>query len=249
MIDINVTKQFRTSEGGTFTALSDVRFQVGKGEFVTIFGPNGSGKTTLLNILAGLDNEFKGSVTINHQSPKQANIGFVFQNYNDALFPWKNVLENVTLPLIVKGVDKTTAETKALKLLKRVGLDQKAKERIYTLSGGQRQLVSICRSFVRDPDFLILDEPCSALDYQTTKRVELEIQDLWLHSNIPALCVSHDIDEAVFLADRVVVLSRSPGKIKAIVAVPLPRPRTLDVFTSQEFFRIRNEVLAQFSYE
>lgn len=249
MIDINVTKQFRTTKGDNFVALADVRFQVGKGEFVTIFGPNGSGKTTLLNILAGLDDDFEGAVTIDGQSPKQANIGFVFQNYNDALFPWKNVLDNVTLPLVVKGVDKATAETKALKLLKRVGLESKAKERIYTLSGGQRQLVSICRSFVRDPDFLILDEPCSALDYQTTKRIELEIQDLWLHSNIPALCVSHDVDEAVFLADRVVVLSRSPGKVKATINVPLPRPRKMDVFTSQEFFRIRNEVLAQFSYE
>ncbi len=249
MISVNITKFFPTAEGGTFTALSDVRFSVAQGEFVTIFGTNGCGKTTLLNILAGLDTDFIGSVSVRGKNPKESTIGFVFQNYNDALFPWRSAIDNVALPLVVQGIDADTARAKALKLLKRVGLDHKAKERIYTLSGGQRQLVSICRSFVRDPDFLILDEPCSALDYQTTKKVELEVQDLWMHSNIPALCVSHDVDEAVFLADKVIVLSRSPGRIKAIIDVRLPRPRTLETFTSQEFFEVRNEVLKHFSYE
>ncbi len=229
--------------------LSDISFSILPDEFVVLFGPNGSGKTTLLNIVAGLDQDYRGTVTINGKQPAEANVGYVFQNYNEALLPWKTVLENICLPLITSGVEQERAEKLALATLKRVSLANFAQSFIYTLSGGQRQLVSMCRAFVRNPDVLLFDEPCSALDYSTTKHVGREIQSLWMQSHVPALCVSHDIDETVFLADKVIVLSARPGRIKAIIDVPLPRPRTLDVFTSQAFFDIRTQILEQFHYD
>ena len=243
-----ISKSFVNNSRTTF-ALENIDLSIAQGEFVVMFGPNGSGKTTLLNIIAGLDRDYKGTVKIGDKPPEESNVGYVFQNYNDALFPWKTVLENVTMPLIVAGKEKGAAEKLALDTLKRVGLERYAPSYVYNLSGGQRQLVSICRAFVRNPDLLLFDEPCSALDYSTTKKVGQEIQALWMQSNVPALCVSHDIDETIFLADRVIVLSPTPGKIKAIIDVPLARPRTLDVFTSEEFFALRKKVLDQFQYD
>lgn len=243
-----ISKTFQSGTH-TVTALDRIHLTIIPGEFVVLFGPNGSGKTTFLNIVAGLDTDHTGTVTIGGKHPKEANVGYVFQNYNDALFPWKRVIENVTVPLITSGMHQEQAEKLALATLKRVGLGQFADSYVYTLSGGQRQLVSICRAFVRNPDVLLFDEPCSALDYSTTKNIGREIQTLWMQSHVPALCVSHDIDETIFLADRVVVLSARPGRVKAIIDVPLPRPRTLDVFTSPEFFALRKQVLEQFHYD
>lgn len=242
----NIGKKYVQSDGGTFTAISGINLEIQKGEFVVIFGPNGAGKSTLLNIVAGLDQQFSGSVKIGGNSPKDSKIGLVFQNYNEALFPWKNVIDNVSYPLIIGGVAKDEADKKSLALLSKVNLQNKKDDFVYNLSGGQRQLISICRAFVNEPDFLILDEPCSSLDYATTKKVEMEIQELWMQSEIPALCVSHDIDEAVFLADRVVILSAAPGRIKEIIDIDLPRPRNLKTFTSKDFFEYRSKVLKSF---
>ncbi len=244
----HISKTFQ-SGGQTVSTLDRINLSIIPDEFVVLFGPNGSGKTTLLNIVAGLDHDHQGTVTINGKPPTQANVGYVFQNYTDALFPWMRVVENVTIPLVTSGMSKEQAETLALATLKRVGLSHAAQSYVYTLSGGQRQLVSICRAFVRNPDVLLFDEPCSALDYSTTKRIGREIQALWMQSHLPALCVSHDIDETIFLADRVVVLSARPGRIKAIIDIPLPRPRTLEVFTSPAFFALRKEILEQFQYD
>ncbi len=244
-----LTKSYTLNGNGRHhTAIDSLSLSVKAGEFIAVFGPNGSGKTTLLNIVGGLDDEYNGTVTVGGKKPRDTNIGFVFQNYNDSLFPWKTVLENVMYPLVSHKVEEKEAMKRSLEVLGRVRLDHKKDEYIYNLSGGQRQLVSICRAFVRNPDVLILDEPCSALDYQTTKNVDLEIQKLWQESKIPVLCVSHDVDEAVFLADKVVVLSPAPGRIKAIIDVPIPRPRTLETFTTEEFFRIRTQVLENFVY-
>jgi len=244
----NISKTFQSGTQ-TVTALDRIDLSIIPGEFVVLFGPNGSGKTTFLNIVAGLDTDHQGTVTINGKAAKEANVGYVFQNYNDALLPWKRVLDNVTIPLVTSGMNQEQAEKLALTTLKRVGLGTFANSYVYTLSGGQRQLVSICRAFVRNPDLLLFDEPCSALDYSTTKQVGREIQALWMQSHVPALCVSHDIDETIFLADRVVVLSARPGRVKAVIDIPLPRPRTLEVFTSPEFFALRKQVLDQFHYD
>lgn len=249
MIEIKGVSKKLNMKGQELRLLADLSLTVKPGEFVTIFGPNGSGKSTLLNLISGLDEASGGEIRIKGKTPQEASIGFVFQNYQESLFPWRTVLENVIFPLEVKGIPKIKAIKLAERFLRKAQL-LKYKDRYpYELSGGQKQLTSICRALVIEPDVLLLDEPCSALDYATTKRVELDILDLWEERQCTTVCVSHDVDEAVFLADRVVVLSPRPGKIKKIIPINLPRPRTPDLFQSLEFFQYRNRVLEAFAYE
>jgi len=244
----SITKEFTKSSGIT-KVLEDINLEVNKGEFVTVFGPNGSGKTTLLNIVAGIETPESGMVEIGGKSAKEAQVGFVFQNYNESLFPWRTVYENIIFPLEIAKVSKEKQQAIADHLLKKVGLLQSKDKFVYELSGGQRQLISICRAIAYDPDILIMDEPFSALDYSTTRKMELELLDIWQEKKITTLFVSHDIDEAIFLADRVVVLSPRPASIKKIFDVKLPRPRTLDMLTSPEFNALRNAILNTFEYE
>jgi NitT/TauT family transport system ATP-binding protein len=249
MISIrSITKEFK-KPSGTTRVIEGADLEIKKGELVTVFGPNGSGKTTLLNIVAGIETPESGQVSIDGKNPKDAQVGFVFQNYNESLFPWRTVIENVTFPLEIAKIDKDKRQKIAEHLLTKVGLLQSKDRFVYELSGGQRQLVSICRAVAYDPDILIMDEPFSALDYSTTRKMELELLDIWHEKKITTLFVSHDIDEAIFLADRVVVLSPRPAKIKKVFSVKLPRPRTLDMLSSPEFIKIRNEILNTFEYE
>jgi NitT/TauT family transport system ATP-binding protein len=244
----SITKEFKKSSGTT-KVLDALNLEVNKGEFVTVFGPNGSGKTTLLNIISGIENADSGDVLVHGKNPKDAHVGFVFQNYNESLFPWRTVSENITFPLEIKGVDKDKQQHIADHLLNKVGLLHSKDKYVYELSGGQKQLVSICRAVASNPDVLIMDEPFSALDYSTTRMMELELLDIWQEKKITTLFVSHDIDEAIFLADKVVVLSPRPGTVKHIFEVKLPRPRTLDMLSSQAFTELRNEILKIFEYE
>jgi len=244
----SVTKQFEKPSGIT-RVIDDINLEINKGEFVTVFGPNGSGKTTLLNIIAGLDNPSSGEVLVDNKKPKEADVGFVFQNYNESLFPWRTVLDNVVFPMEISKTPREKAVKIAEHLLDKVGLLHSKDKFMYELSGGQRQLVSICRAIAYDPDILIMDEPFSALDYSTTRKMELELLDIWQEKKITTLFVSHDIDEAIFLADRVIVLSPRPAKIKKIFEVKLPRPRALDMLSSPEFTELRNAILNTFEYE
>lgn len=245
---VEITKTFKKDSGDT-RVIDGINLEVNKGEFVTVFGPNGSGKTTLLNIVAGIETPESGEVMVSGKNPKDAQVGFVFQNYNESLFPWRTVLENIIFPLEIAKVDKEKQYKIAEHLLNKVGLLNSKDKFVYELSGGQRQLVSICRSIAYDPDILIMDEPFSALDYSTTRKMELELLDIWQEKKITTLFVSHDIDEAIFLADRVIVLSPRPAKIKKIFEVKLPRPRTLDMLSSPEFTQLRNAILNTFEYE
>lgn len=243
-----ISKKFKKDSVVT-NVIENINLEVQKGEFVTVFGPNGSGKTTLLNIVSGLDNPDSGEVLVSGKKPKDAEVGFVFQNYNESLFPWLTTLENITLPLDIKSITKEKQIKIAEHLLNKVGLLHSKDKYVYELSGGQRQLVSICRAMAYDPDVLIMDEPFSALDYSTTRKMELELLDIWQEKKITTLFVSHDIDEAIFIADKVVVLSPRPATIKNIFEVKLPRPRTLDMFLSSEFIELRNAILNTFEYE
>lgn len=239
----------RTHNGQPLPILADLSLSVGAGEVVALFGPNGCGKSTLLNVVAGLEAATRGTVTIGGKTVEEAKIGFVFQNYQESLFPWLTVRDNIAFPLEIEGLSKADARRAADEILALVRLDASADRFPYELSGGMRQLVAICRAMVVKPDVLLLDEPCSALDYATTKRVELDMLRLWGANPCPVICVSHDVDEAVLLADRVVVLSPKPGAIKEIVEVNLPRPRTLDMLTTPEFNAARARVLGAFAYE
>lgn len=237
----SITKEFKR-DSNSVRVIDGVNLEINKGEFVTVFGPNGSGKTTLLNLVAGLETPDSGEVVVNGKDPKDARVGFVFQNYNESLFPWRTVIENIVFP---SEKEHTIAEH----LLKKVGLHHFKDKYVYELSGGQRQLVSICRSIAYNPDILIMDEPFSALDYSTTRKMELELLDIWQEKKITTLFVSHDIDEAIFLADKVVVLSPRPSSVKKVFEVNLPRPRKLDMLSSPEFVELRNAILSTFEYE
>ncbi len=254
MISINNLSKTYNNPDGDLLSLDGVSLEVKNGEFVTIFGPNGSGKTTLFNIIAGLEKPSNGDIKIKDEKGddknlEDVNVGFVFQNYNESMFPWLSVLDNVLFQLDCQKVDRKVSLEKAKYILSKVKLWEHKNKYLYQLSGGMRQLVAISRAFVSEPDFLLMDEPCSALDYQTTKKVDLELLNLWQEKKLTTIVVSHDIDEAVFLADRVVVLFNRPGKVKSIVEVDLPRPRTIDMFQSEKFFEIRKKVLNAFIYE
>lgn len=249
MISLRAIKKEFTTNSVVTKVLDGIDVEIQKGEFVTVFGPNGSGKTTMLNVVAGLEVPEFGEVIVGGKSAHDAKAGFVFQNYNESLFPWRTVLENVTFPLEIANADKAERQKIAEHLLDTVGLRELKDSFVYELSGGQRQLVSICRAIAYDPDILLMDEPFSALDYSTTRRMELELLDIWQEKKITTLFVSHDIDEAIFLADRVIVFSPRPAVIKQIFDVKLPRPRTLDMLSSPAFIELRTAILETFTYE
>ena len=244
----NVSKTYHNIQKD-LVALNGVSFDIEQGELVTVFGPNGSGKSTLFNIIAGIETLSKGKITFDGKSREETEIGFVFQNYNESMFPWLTVLDNVLFPLDIKKVPRAQSLEKAEHILKKVRLWDSKDKYLYELSGGMKQLTAIARAFISDPEYMLMDEPCSALDYATTKRIELELLSLWQEKKITTIVISHDIDEAIFLADKVIVMSPRPGKVKTIIPVDLPRPRDLSTFTSKRFFEIRTEVLKAFMYE
>jgi NitT/TauT family transport system ATP-binding protein len=215
--------------------LEDIDLDVADGEFVTIVGPSGSGKTTLLRLAHGLLKPSAGAVFFRGEevrSPDRRR-GFVFQS--DRLLPWRKVIDNVAFSLEVQGIRRPQALDRARKMLETIGLGEAAQQYPAQLSGGMRQRVNLARALVIDPDVLFMDEPFASLDAQTRDVLQMELLYTWQRHKKTVLFVTHQLDEAVYLADRVVVLSANPGKIRAIVPVDLPRPRDLDVKHTPEF--------------
>lgn len=245
----NLSKSF-IHDSGKLQVLKKLNLEVKKGEFLVIFGPNGCGKTTLLNIISGLDKQNTGKFTIEGKSVENKKVGFVFQNYNESLFPWRSVKNNVALSLEANGLeDEKEVEKKVMYFLKEVGLDKFAEKYPYQLSGGMKQLVSIARAFAYEPDFFLMDEPFSALDYDNRIKMEDRLLKLWSDHKKTVIFVSHDIDEAVYLADRIVVLSKRPTGVKEIFEVRLKRPRKMETRFSKEFFATKTKVLKAFRRE
>ncbi|MCB1461610.1 MAG: ABC transporter ATP-binding protein [Nitratireductor sp.] len=220
-------------------ALRDINVEVADGEFVVLLGQSGCGKSTLLNILGGLLHPTQGSVEVSgvplfaagkDNAPK---LSYVFQEAN--LLPWRRVLENVTLPLELRGVPKAEREAEARELLEIVGLSDFALKMPYELSGGMRQRVSIARALVGQPDIVLMDEPFGALDAMTREHMNDFLQELWTKHRFSVVFVTHSIAEAVFLADRVVVLSSRPGAVRSINEVDIPRPRRSELMASEEY--------------
>lgn len=224
-------------QNGAVTALQDVNVSVGSGEFVSILGPSGCGKSTLLRCVAGLDRPTSGSITLGGKpvDGPPLDMGFVFQR--DVLLDWLSVINNVLLPCQIKRLPIEEWEPKALALLQLIGLGGFERRRPWELSGGMRQRVAICRALLLNPSLLLMDEPFGALDAMTRDELNLELQNVWLTNAKTVLFVTHSISEAVFLADRVLVMSRSPGRILDIIQVDLPRPRPLSVREMSEFTR------------
>ncbi len=231
-----VCKRFRTG-GGVVEALRGVSVDVAQHEFVSILGPSGCGKSTLLRIVAGLIPPTSGEVLV-HGKPLDgptADAGIVFQN--PVLLPWRTVLGNIELQMEVRGLDRATCRRKAKELLALVGLEGFEGSYPYQLSGGMQQRVSLCRALIHDPALLLMDEPFGALDALTREQMNLELQRVWMETRKTVLFITHSIAEAVFLSDRVLVMTPRPGRIEAEIAVEIPRPRTLESMQSPEFLR------------
>jgi NitT/TauT family transport system ATP-binding protein len=231
----SLEKTYATRGRAQVQALAGISLEIGAGEFITIVGQSGCGKTTLLKILAGLLQRSAGSVTLRGQPVDEPSrdIGIVFQD--PVLLPWRTVFDNVMLPVVVLGLDRKTSADRAMELLGLVGLQGFEDKYPHELSGGMRQRVAIARALVHDPSLLLMDEPFGALDAMTREFMNLELLRIWKQSGKTIVFITHSIPEAAFLADRVVVMSARPGRIKEIVEVGLPRPRDLDMMASDEF--------------
>ncbi len=227
---------------GELLALDGVSLSVDEGEFVAIVGPSGCGKTTLLRILGGLLTPTEGWVHLNGQplSSPRRQVGYVFQNVN--LMPWRTVLRNVMLPLEVAGVPRGVAEERARQLLALVGMEGFEEAYPRQLSGGMAQRVAIARALVGSPGVLLLDEPFGSLDALSREQMNLELLRIWQARRVTTVMVTHDLQEAIFLADRVLVMSPRPGRIRTQVVVDLPRPRTLEVVYTEFFGALSRRV-------
>ncbi len=228
---------FPDNNGG-LRALEDVSFEVHPREFVCVLGPSGSGKSTLLRILAGLLLPTEGLVRFASQS--QPRIGMVFQQAN--LMPWRTVLGNLTLPLELSGIEKSMARIQAQELIELVGLKGFENNWPRELSGGMAQRVAIGRALIHDPDLLLLDEPFGSLDALTRERMWTELLRIWQARQKTVVMVTHSISEALFLADRVLVLTQRPGQVKLNLAVDLPRPRHEEMRYTAHFGKLAQQL-------
>jgi len=219
------------------------------GQFISVFGPNGCGKSTLINMISGLMPMDAGEVLYDGQRISETRISYVFQNYREALFPWLKAIDNIHYPLKVMGVPRAERKRRIEKLLAefeiRIDLDAYP----YTLSGGQQQTVSILRALVTEPEVLFLDEPFSALDYEMTMSMREQLQKIFMKTKTTMLLVSHDLDEAIEQADKLVLLTRRPTKVAEIVEIGLPWPRDRAVTTGDDFMAIKRHCLDRFWQE
>jgi NitT/TauT family transport system ATP-binding protein len=220
---------------GSIAALRDIDFKVGEGEFLSIVGPSGCGKSTLLKILAGLMPASSGEALLNGtpiEGPRR-DIGMVFQS--PVLFPWRSVLSNALLPVDVQRLGRDRMIERARSLISLVGLSGFEDRYPWELSGGMQQRVALVRALVHDPALLLMDEPFGALDALTRESMNVELQRIWLDRRKTVVFVTHSTSEAVFLADRVMVMTPRPGRIGDMLQIDLPRPRSLDVMTTEAF--------------
>lgn len=238
----NIRKLFSTSTGAV-RGIDRIDLDVKKGEFITVFGPNGCGKSTLINIIAGLSQTDEGTLTSDYGLLSEIKKCYVWQNYRDALLPWRNVVENISFPLKLKGVKKAKRHEQALEIMERFGVKIDPHAKVYSLSGGEQQIISILRGLIIEPEIMLLDEPFSALDYQMNLVMAKKIMDIWSQTKLTVIYVSHDLDQAILLADRLVLVSPGPGHVRKIFENTLPRPRTVDMLGHPQHVALKKEVL------
>jgi NitT/TauT family transport system ATP-binding protein len=236
-----VGRQF-DSATGPVQALSDINFKVHRREFITVIGPSGCGKSTLIRILAGLDQPSSGEIRLDGAAVRGPGVdrGMVFQGYT--LFPWLTVKKNVMFGPLSKGLGRMRSEQDAMQWIQMVGLEKFADHYPHQLSGGMRQRVAIARSLANQPRILLMDEPFGALDAQTRSQMQGYLQQIWQNVDVTILFITHDLDEAVYLADRIIVLAAHPGRVNEIIEVPVPRPRSPQQFMDPRFLATRARI-------
>ena len=220
-----------------------------RGKLVSVFGPNGCGKSTLINIIAGLIPPDAGETLFDGKPLYQIKFGYVFQNYREALFPWLRSLDNIEYPLKLMKIPKAERRARVEKLVTHLGVKIDLNRYPYEMSGGQQQLISIMRALVVEPEILFLDEPFSALDYEMTLFMRAQLQRIFMETGTTTVLVSHDLEEAVYLADRIMLLSRGPARIADYVHFAAPRPRTDATLSAHEFITTKAHCLEVFQRE
>lgn len=220
-----------------------------RGRFVSVFGPNGCGKSTLINIIAGLIPPDAGEILFGGKTLAATKIGYVFQNYREALFPWLTSFANIAYPLKLMGVTPDERHAQVEALVARLGVTIDLQRYPYELSGGQQQLVSIMRALIVDPEVLFLDEPFSALDYEMTLFMREQLQRLFMDTGTTTVLVSHDLEEAVYLADEVLLLTRRPARVAANIAIAIERPRHAETLSDPRFVELKRHCLDVFQRE
>ncbi|QGU96132.1 ATP-binding cassette domain-containing protein [Clostridium bovifaecis] len=239
----NVSKVYKNNKNIEFKSLDNVNLTIEKGEFICLLGPSGCGKSTLLNLIAGFDKPSTGEIFIDDKQVNEPSPNYVtiFQNYG--LLPWRNVKKNVELGLEAKKISKEERSKIADEYIELVGLSKFSKHHPSQLSGGMQQRVAIARALAVDPEIIFMDEPFGALDAMTRMNMQDEISNIWDKKKKTIIFVTHDIEEAVFLADRIIIMTPGPGKVKSVINVPMERKRDR---TSDAFLRIRDKVFVEF---
>lgn len=238
----NLNKTFETPKGDVVTALKDINFKTFKREFVCVIGPSGCGKSTLIRILAGLETPTTGEVLLDGKAVRDPgpDRGMVFQGYT--LFPWLTVKKNVMFGLEQSGHGRITCEEQALQWIDLVGLYKFADSYPHQLSGGMKQRVAIARALANQPRILLMDEPFGALDAQTRSKMQSYLMEIWKNIDITILFITHDLDEAIYLADRILVLKAHPGEVQELIEVPVPQPRSPEQLLSAEFLATKKRL-------
>ena len=240
-----VHKTYRTQDGEVET-LKPLDFEIRAGEFVSVVGPSGCGKSTLMKMVAGLLPASGGELSLAGQrvAGPQTNVGIVFQTAT--LLPWRRVVDNILLQAEIRGMPMAAARQRAQQLVEMAGLQGFEQKYPWQLSGGMQQRVAILRALLHDPPLLLMDEPFGALDAMTREKMNLELQRIWMAAGKTVLLITHSIPEAIFLSDRVLVMTERPGRIAAEYDIDLPRPRSLDVMGSERFATLARTLRAHF---
>jgi NitT/TauT family transport system ATP-binding protein len=242
VLDVQSLGREFIGENGPVTALRNVSFKVHRREFLCVIGPSGCGKSTLIRMVAGLDYPTSGRMLLDGKEVHGPgpDRGMVFQGYT--LFPWRTVTENVMFGLQMQGMVGNQAESEARQWIQLVGLSRFEKAYPAQLSGGMKQRTAIARALAANPRILLMDEPFGALDAQTRAQMQAHLLEIWRNVDVTILFITHDLDEAILLADRILVLKANPGEVQEVIEVPVPRPRSLDQVNAPEFLAMRRRL-------
>lgn len=230
----------KTFKNAAEPALSDINLEIAEGEFICIVGPSGCGKSTLLNLIAGLEKPTEGTITLDGREVLGPGADRVVMFQEPALYPWLNVIDNVKFGMKLAGVPKSEQEKRAEKYLKMVHLWDFREYAVHELSGGMKQRTALARALTMDSRIMLMDEPFSALDKQTINKLRAELEAIWEETRRTIIYVTHSVEEALYFADRIIILADRPGIVKSVVKINLPRPRQLD---SEDFVDIRKHLL------